>query len=122
MDEVVHSHHAYDAAAWHRHRQAPGIEAEVGIVVEGDLSVGEPARPNGAAPGIGVWLAGLTPHDIRNEGQRPARLYEIFLKHCDEPELKTGSQQHQTDCNRTSAALRQRSAMDPGQVHVRNRS
>ena len=28
-------------------------------------------------------LAGLTPHDTRNENQRPARLFEIFLKRCD---------------------------------------
>jgi hypothetical protein len=34
-------------------------------------------------PGSAYWLPGLTPHDTRNERQRPVRLYEIFLKRCD---------------------------------------
>ena len=34
-------------------------------------------------PGAAYWLPGLTPHDTRNEGSRPARVFEIFLKRCD---------------------------------------
>ena len=60
-----------------------GIEAEVGIVLEGDLSVESPLGRTALRPGMAYWLPGLTPHDTRNEGQRPARLYEIFLKRCD---------------------------------------
>jgi mannose-6-phosphate isomerase-like protein (cupin superfamily) len=60
-----------------------GIEAEVGIVVEGDLSVESPLGRTALRPGMAYWLPGLTPHDTRNEGQRPARFYEIFLKRCD---------------------------------------
>ncbi|HSE93234.1 MAG TPA: hypothetical protein VLF19_08000 [Methylomirabilota bacterium] len=36
-------------------------------------------------PGTAYWLPGLTPHDTRNEGQRPARMLEILLKRCDGP-------------------------------------
>jgi len=60
-----------------------GIEAEVGIVVEGDVTLESPLGRTALRPGTAYWLPGLTPHDTRNEGQRPARFYEIFLKRCD---------------------------------------
>jgi mannose-6-phosphate isomerase-like protein (cupin superfamily) len=60
-----------------------GIEAEVGIVVEGDVSLESPLGRAALRPGTAYWLPGLTPHDTRNEGQRPARLFEILLKRCD---------------------------------------
>lgn len=60
-----------------------GIEAEVGIVVEGDVALESPLGRTTLRPGTAYWLPGLTPHDTRNEGQRPARMYEIFLKRCD---------------------------------------
>ncbi len=60
-----------------------GIEAEVGIVVEGDVTVESPLGRTMLHPGTAYWLPGLTPHDTRNEGQRPAQIYEIFLKRCD---------------------------------------
>jgi mannose-6-phosphate isomerase-like protein (cupin superfamily) len=60
-----------------------GIEAEVGIVVEGDVSLESPLGRTALRPGAAYWLPGLTPHDIRNEGQRPARIFEIYLKRCD---------------------------------------
>ena len=60
-----------------------GIEAEVGIVVEGDVSVESPLGRTALRPGTAYWLPGLTPHDTRNEGRAPARFYEIFLKRCD---------------------------------------
>ncbi|HSE92247.1 MAG TPA: cupin domain-containing protein [Methylomirabilota bacterium] len=60
-----------------------GIEAEVGIVVEGDLTVESPLGRQALRPGTAYWLPGLTPHDTRNEGQRPARMLEILLKRCD---------------------------------------
>ncbi|MGH9256873.1 MAG: cupin domain-containing protein [Vicinamibacterales bacterium] len=60
-----------------------GIEAEVGIVVDGDVSVESPLGRTALRPGSAYWLPGLTPHDTRNEGRSPARFYEIFLKRCD---------------------------------------
>jgi len=60
-----------------------GIEAEVGIVAEGDVTLESPLGRTELRPGTAYWLPGLTPHDTRNEGQRPARIYEIFLKRCD---------------------------------------
>lgn len=60
-----------------------GIEAEVGIVAEGDVMLESPLGRSVLRPGTAYWLPGLTPHDTRNEGQRPARIYEIFLKRCD---------------------------------------
>ena len=60
-----------------------GIEAEVGIVLEGDVTVESPLGRTAQRTGTAYWLPGLTPHDTRNEGALPARLYEIFLKRCD---------------------------------------
>jgi quercetin dioxygenase-like cupin family protein len=60
-----------------------GIEAEVGVVVEGELVVESPFGRTALRPGTAYWLPGLTPHDTRNESQRPARMVEIFLKRCD---------------------------------------
>ena len=60
-----------------------GIEAEVGIVVEGDVTVESPLGRTALRPGTAYWLPGLTPHDTRNESRSPARFYEIFLKRCD---------------------------------------
>jgi mannose-6-phosphate isomerase-like protein (cupin superfamily) len=60
-----------------------GIEAEVGIVVEGELTLESPLERMALRSASAYWLPGLTPHDTRNEGQRPARMLEILLKRCD---------------------------------------
>ena len=60
-----------------------GIEAEVGIVTEGELMLESPQGRSAMRPGAAYWLPGLTPHDTRNEGTRPGKLYEVFLKRCD---------------------------------------
>lgn len=60
-----------------------GIEAEVGIIVEGEVTLESPLGRTALRPGTAYWLPGLTPHDTRNEGQAPARMFEIFLKRCD---------------------------------------
>jgi len=67
-------------AATGRHQ---GIEAEVGILVDGELMLDSPQRRATLRPGTAYWLPGLTPHDTRNESQRPARMFEILLKRCD---------------------------------------
>jgi quercetin dioxygenase-like cupin family protein len=60
-----------------------GIESEIGIVAEGDLTVESPSGRQQLAPGGVYWMPGLTPHDVRNESGRPAKLWDIFLKRCD---------------------------------------
>jgi quercetin dioxygenase-like cupin family protein len=60
-----------------------GIESEIGIVAEGDLTVESPTGRQQLAPGGVYWMPGLTPHDVRNESGRPAKLWDIFLKRCD---------------------------------------
>ena len=60
-----------------------GIESEIGIVVEGELTIESPTGRQPLAPGGAYWMPGLTPHDVRNESGRPAKLWDIFLKRCD---------------------------------------
>jgi quercetin dioxygenase-like cupin family protein len=60
-----------------------GIEAEIGIVIEGQLTVESPTGRQSLQPGGVYWMPGLTPHDVRNESNRPAKLWDIFLKRCD---------------------------------------
>lgn len=60
-----------------------GIESEIGIVVEGELTVESPAGRQQLAPNGVYWMPGLTPHDVRNESGRPAKMWDIFLKRCD---------------------------------------
>lgn len=67
-------------AATGRHQ---GIEAEVGILVDGELTLDSPQGRATLRPGTAYWLPGLTPHDTRNESQRPARMFEILLNRCD---------------------------------------
>jgi quercetin dioxygenase-like cupin family protein len=59
------------------------IESEIGIVIEGDLTVESPTGRQQLAPGGTYWMPGLTPHDVRNQSGRPAKLWDIFLKRCD---------------------------------------
>jgi quercetin dioxygenase-like cupin family protein len=59
------------------------IESEIGIVLEGELTVESPTGRQRLGPGEVYWMPGLTPHDVRNEGGRPAKLWDIFLKRCD---------------------------------------
>ena len=60
-----------------------GIEPEVSIPVDGEVTLESPLGRVSLGPGSAYWLPGLTPHDTRNEGSRPARVFEIFLKRCD---------------------------------------
>jgi cupin domain len=59
------------------------VAAEIGIVVEGDVLLSSPNGRETLQTGKAFWLPGLTPHDIRNEGDRPAKLYVIAMKRCD---------------------------------------
>jgi quercetin dioxygenase-like cupin family protein len=60
-----------------------GIEAEIGLVIEGELTVESPMGRQSLRPGSAYWMPGLTPHDVRNEGGGPAKMRDIFLKRCD---------------------------------------
>ena len=60
-----------------------GVEAEIGIVVDGELIVESPTGRQILSSGAVYWMPGLTPHDVRNEGTRPATLWDILLKRCD---------------------------------------
>lgn len=60
-----------------------GIESEIGILIEGELTFESPTGRQGLRPGSVYWVPGLTPHDVRSEGGRPAKMYDIFLKRCE---------------------------------------
>jgi len=63
-----------------QHSSVPG---EVGIVAEGEVVLSSPAGREPLPVGKAYWLPGLTPHDIRNESNRPAKIYVIAMKRCD---------------------------------------
>lgn len=60
-----------------------GLEPELGIVVEGELTLVTDAGREVLGPGTARWLPSLVPHDARNEGDRPVRLWVVFCKKCD---------------------------------------
>ena len=59
------------------------IPAEVGLVAEGEVVLSSPSGREFLQAGKAFWLPGLTPHDIRNESNRPAKVYVIAMKRCD---------------------------------------
>jgi len=63
--------------------QHQGIASEIGIVAEGALTLDSPLSHEVLQPGKAYWLPGLILHDIRNEGDRPARMFAVLLKRCD---------------------------------------
>jgi uncharacterized cupin superfamily protein len=63
-----------------QHSTIPG---EVGIVAEGEVVLSSPAGRESLEAGKAYWLPGLTPHDIRNESNRPANIYVIAMRRCD---------------------------------------
>ena len=63
--------------------QHSSIPGEVGIVAEGEVVLSSPAGRDSLKAGKAYWFPGLTPHDIRNESDRPAKIYVIAMKRCD---------------------------------------
>lgn len=59
------------------------IGPEMGIVLEGELTLVTPNGREVLGPGAVHWLPTLTPHDARNEGNRPVKLWALLLKRCD---------------------------------------
>ena len=63
--------------------QHSAIPGEVGIVADGEVVLSSPTGRQSLKAGNAYWLPGLTPHDIRNESDRPAKVYVIAMKRCD---------------------------------------
>jgi mannose-6-phosphate isomerase-like protein (cupin superfamily) len=59
------------------------IPAEVGVIAEGEVILSSPNGREALEAGKAFALPGLTPHDIRNESNRPAKVYVIAMKRCD---------------------------------------
>jgi len=59
------------------------LTGEVGVVAEGDVVLSSPSGRELVQAGKAYWFPGLVPHDVRNEGNRPAKIYVIAMKRCD---------------------------------------
>lgn len=59
------------------------VPSEVGVVAEGEVVLSSPDGREALQAGKAFALPGLTPHDIRNESNRPAKVYVIAMKRCD---------------------------------------
>ena len=57
-----------------------GLDPELGIVLEGELTLLTPAGREVVGPGQVRWLPALVPHDARNEGSLPLRLWVVMVK------------------------------------------
>ena len=60
-----------------------GIEPELGLVLEGELRLDTSKGSEILRPGGVYWIPSLAPHDVRNETDRPAKLWDILLKRCE---------------------------------------
>jgi quercetin dioxygenase-like cupin family protein len=58
-------------------------EPEIGIVVEGELTLITRRGKEVLKPGAVVYLEPITGHDARNEGRRPLKLWALNLKKCE---------------------------------------
>jgi quercetin dioxygenase-like cupin family protein len=57
-----------------------GLDPELGIVLEGELTLLTPAGREVLGPGAVRWLPALVPHDARNEGSLPLKLWVVLVK------------------------------------------
>ena len=57
-----------------------GLDPELGIVLEGELTLLTPAGREVLGPGQVRWLQAFVPHDARNEGSLPLRLWVVLVK------------------------------------------
>ena len=55
-------------------------EAELGIILEGELTLITPAGREILKPGMVRWLDPLTPHETRNEGTTPVKMWGLLVK------------------------------------------
>jgi quercetin dioxygenase-like cupin family protein len=59
-----------------------GVEGELGILVEGELILESAKGRDNVRSGSVYWVSAGTPHDVRNESDRPAKLWGVLLKRC----------------------------------------
>jgi quercetin dioxygenase-like cupin family protein len=57
-----------------------GLDPELGIVLEGELTLLTAAGREVLGPGAVRWLPALVPHDARNEGSSPLKLWVVLVK------------------------------------------
>ena len=57
-----------------------GLDPELGIVLEGELTLLTPAGREVLGPGAARWLPALVTHDARNEGSVPLKLWVVLVK------------------------------------------
>ena len=57
-----------------------GLDPELGIVIEGELTLLTPAGREVLGPGAARWLPALVTHDARNEGSVPLKLWVVLVK------------------------------------------
>ena len=57
-----------------------GLDPELGIVLEGQLTLLTPAGREVLGPGSVRWLPALVPHDARNEGALPLKVWVVLVK------------------------------------------
>ncbi|MBI4841250.1 MAG: cupin domain-containing protein [candidate division NC10 bacterium] len=57
-------------------------EAELGIILEGQLTLITPNGREVLKPGAVRWLPPGTPHESRNEGKAPVKMWALLLKRC----------------------------------------
>ena len=55
-------------------------EPEIGIILEGELTLITPGGREILKPGDVRWLDPYTPHEARNEGTAPVKMYALTLK------------------------------------------
>jgi len=60
-----------------------GLEPELGIVLEGEVILETPNGVEKFKVGSVYWIPSLTPHDVRNETDRPAKVWDMLIKRCE---------------------------------------
>lgn len=60
-----------------------GLEPELGIVLEGEVTLETPKGVEIFRAGSVYWIPSLIPHDVRNETDRPAKVWDVLIKHCE---------------------------------------
>jgi len=60
-----------------------GLEPELGIVLEGEVTLETPNGVKTFKAGSVYWIPSLTPHDVRNESDRPAKVWDMLIKRCE---------------------------------------
>ena len=60
-----------------------GLERELGIVLEGEVTLETPKGVETFRAGSAYWIPSLTPHDVRNQTDRPAKVWDMLIKRCE---------------------------------------